>query len=156
MMVPHYLDKFNVIFDVNNRGPSSLPMKYLPEIMTLFKDNFNGFNCRSLILNPPFSFSMCWGLVKKMIPERTQKKFVILKSKETPKILEFFDPSQLEVKYLGAEPDYQQGAYWPPKVFDFLETEILNQENAKGRSIGFFDIWDQESDTSYFFSRKFY
>jgi len=118
MMVPHYLDKFNVIFDVNNRGPTSLPMKYLPDIMTLFKDNFNGFNCRSLILNPPFSFSMVWALVKKMIPERTQKKFIILKSKETPRILEFFDKTQLEEKYSGSEPDYEQFKFWPPKVFD--------------------------------------
>jgi hypothetical protein len=156
MMVPHYLDKFNVIFDVNNRGPSTLPMRYLPEIMTLFKDNFNGFNCRSLILNPPFTFSMAWGLVKKMIPERTQKKFVILKSKETPKILEFFDESQLEVKYLGTESNYAQGAYWPPKVFDFFEKQILNEENAGDRKIAFFNLWDEESDMKYFFSRKIY
>ena len=75
LMLPHYSEKYNVIVDVSKQGVGSVMVLFLflytkfqpimKKIVTLFKENFNGFAAQTFICNYGMAFKLGWSAVSR-------------------------------------------------------------------------------------------
>ena len=76
----------------------------------------NTFRCRMrycYVVRPPSSISFLWGIAKGFLHEDTAKKINILDTATIDQMLEYTNPSQLEVKFGGSRPNIEE--FWPIK-----------------------------------------
>lgn len=90
MMVPGYIDKFTAVFDLSQRNVMMAKPPLIIKIMTCFKDTFNGFSAKSIVVNTTFSFNIIWSGISSVISKNTLKKFEKYDKKEQHGLLNSF------------------------------------------------------------------
>ncbi|KAK1940261.1 hypothetical protein X943_000832 [Babesia divergens] len=102
LMVPGRVEQWKVIVDLNGTNLLGLQVSLIKQIARALTVNYRGRLSQMYIINAPYIISGLWSLVKNVLPEVTQEKIQISSGKNTKKLLETMDPSQLEKKFGGS------------------------------------------------------
>ncbi|GFE55801.1 CRAL TRIO domain-containing, putative [Babesia ovis] len=101
LMVPGRVEQWKVIVDMNGTNLLGMQVSLIKQIARALTVNYRGRLSQMFLINAPYIISGLWGIVKNVLPEVTQEKIQISSGKNTKKLLENMDPSQLEKKFGG-------------------------------------------------------
>ncbi|GBE61289.1 CRAL TRIO domain-containing protein, putative [Babesia ovata] len=101
LMIPGRIEQWKVIIDMSGTNLLGLQVSLIKQICRALTVNYRGRLSQMFLINAPYIISGLWGLVKNVLPEVTQEKIQISSGRNTKKMLETVDPSQLERKFGG-------------------------------------------------------
>ncbi|ORM40628.1 CRAL-TRIO domain-containing protein C3H8.02 [Babesia sp. Xinjiang] len=101
LMIPGRIEQWRVIVDMNGTNLLGMQVTLIKQIARALTVNYRGRLSQMFLINAPYIISGLWGLVKNVLPEVTQEKIQISSGKNTKKLLENMDASQLEKKFGG-------------------------------------------------------
>lgn len=105
LMIPGRIEQWKVIVDLSGTNLLGLQVSLIKQIARALTVNYRGRLSQMYVINAPYIISGIWNLVKNVLPEVTQEKINISSGRNTKKLLEGIDPSQLEKKFGGSAPN---------------------------------------------------
>lgn len=102
-MLPGQVETWVAIIDVGYQNLTSLvgPMK---ASFAFLANTFRNRMRIAYVVRIPGALSFLWMIIKNFLHEDTAKKINFLDDQAVAPLLEFTNPSQLEVKYGGTQP----------------------------------------------------
>ncbi|GIX64058.1 CRAL/TRIO domain-containing protein, putative [Babesia caballi] len=101
LMIPGRIEQWRVILDMNGTNLLGMQVTLMKQIARALTVNYRGRLSQMFVINAPYIISGLWGILKNVLPEVTQEKIQISSGKNTKKMLENMDASQLEKKFGG-------------------------------------------------------
>lgn len=101
LMIPGRIEQWRVIVDLNGTNLLALQVTLIKQIAHALTVNYRGRLSQMFIINAPYIISGLWSLVKTVLPEVTQEKIHISSGKNSKKLLDTIEVSQLEMKFGG-------------------------------------------------------
>lgn len=110
MFLPGQVESWNIIYDLSNMGITEIPGNILKSIIGKLSQNYGGRLFKLWIVNAPMTVSIGWKIVSTFMDKITVEKIKISKKNTEKDIFVMCDPSQVEKKYGGTQPD--RTSYW--------------------------------------------
>lgn len=135
MFIPGQVESWIVIYDLGGMGLSEMPIGAIKTITGKMSLNFSGRLGKLYMVNAPGSMWLGWKTVSAFLDPVTVDKIKVTKSSFEKSLFEIADPSQVEEKYGGTQPNRTE--YWyffllcrpfeiPPGVYD--EKRLISDE----------------------------
>lgn len=105
LLVPGKVEQWKVIVDLAGINIFSVPVSLIKQISKALTINYRGRLSQMFIIHAPYLLTGIWNVVKTVLPQVTQEKISISSGKNSKKLVEIIDPSQLEVRYGGTAPN---------------------------------------------------
>ena len=105
VFIPGQVESWNLIYDLGGMGLSEIPTTLLKNVLKKISLNYGGRLSKLWIVNAPSSVSMSWKIVSAFLDDVTVNKVKIVKKNTDKSIFEICDPSQVEEKYGGTQPN---------------------------------------------------
>ena len=108
--LPGQVENWNVIYDLGGMGFTDIPIGVVKKMLGIMEKNYGGRLNRLWVVNTSFAVNLSWKIVSAFLDKVTLEK-IKLTSKNTEKSLfNECDPSQIEKKYGGTQPNRTK--YW--------------------------------------------
>nr|BAN65638.1 conserved hypothetical protein [Babesia bovis] len=105
LLIPGTIEQWKVIVDMSGTNLLGMQVSLIKQIARALTGNYRGRLSQMFLINAPYIISGIWGIVKNVLPEATQEKIQISSGRNTKKLLENMDPSQLEKRFGGKAAD---------------------------------------------------
>ena len=113
--------------DLEGMNVRDMPISWVKAAMGSLAQNYKCMGYATYILNTVFTVRMIWNILKPFLDERIKRKIIFSKnSNDCEELIEWFHPTQLEVKFGGEAPDIEE--YWPPTMPDSDEYGVDPQK----------------------------
>jgi hypothetical protein len=103
--LPGQVESWSIIYDLGGMGLTDLPLTALKGILGRISLNYGGKLHKLWIVNAPSGISTTWKIVSTFLDDVTVEKIKISKLNTEKSIFDNIDPSQVEVKYGGTQPN---------------------------------------------------
>jgi hypothetical protein len=103
--LPGQVESWSVIYDLSGLGLSDLPLTSFKGILGKISLNYGGKLHKLWMLNAPSGISTSWKIVSTFLDDVTVDKIKISKLNTEKSMFDNIDPSQVEVKYGGTQPN---------------------------------------------------
>lgn len=110
MFLPGQVESWVVIYDLGGMGVTEIPTGILKSIIQKLSANYGGRLYRLWVVNAPMTISFSWKIISNFMDQVTVDKIKISKKSTEKDIFTLCDPSQVEKKYGGTQPDRK--SYW--------------------------------------------
>ena len=110
MFLPGQIESWNIIYDLGNMGVTEIPSNILKTMISKMSQNYGGRLFKLWVVNAPMTISIGWKVVSAFMDQTTVDKIKISKKNTEKDIFALCDPSQVEKKYGGTQPD--RTSYW--------------------------------------------
>lgn len=94
-----------MIYDLSEMSISDIPLTALKGILGRISLNYGGKLHKLWIVNAPKGISTTWKIVSTFLDDVTVEKVNISKLNTEKTLFDNIDPSQVEVKYGGTQPN---------------------------------------------------
>lgn len=94
-----------MIYDLSEMSISDLPLTALKGILGKISLNYGGKLYKLWIVNAPKGISTSWKIVSTFLDDVTVEKVNISKLNTDKTLFDNIDPSQVEIKYGGTQPN---------------------------------------------------
>lgn len=105
MFLPGQVESWCIIYDLNNMGVTEIPSNILKTMIQKMSRDYGGRLFKLWVVNAPMTVSIGWKIVSTFMDQITVDKIKISKKNSDKDIFAFCDPSQVEKKYGGTQPD---------------------------------------------------
>ena len=112
MLVPGKVENWMHVSDMGHQGITEFPLKAIIKFSVILQKMYKCRLANSFVLNPPSSIYYLWKCAKPFIDKATQSKVCIENKGYSGRMLELFDPEQVEEKFGGKAPNITR--FWPP------------------------------------------
>lgn len=110
MFLPGQVENWIIIYDLGGMGISEIPMSAIKSTTSKMGDNYGGKLFKMFTVNAPGTIYFTWKVVSAFLDEVTVEKIKISKSNTEKSLFDNIDPSQVEQKYGGTQPNRTR--YW--------------------------------------------
>ena len=128
MFLPGQVESWDIIYDLGNMGVTEIPSGTLKSMIQKMSQNYGGRLFKLWVVNAPMTISIGWKIASAFMDKVTVEKIKISKSKTDKDIFVLCDPSQVQKKYGGTQPD--RTSYYPFVVPEgsFDESRLISEE----------------------------
>lgn len=114
MFIPGQVQNWTVLYDLGGMGISQIPMSAIKGTTSRMSLNYGGRLYKMFTLNAPGTIYFTWKIVSAFLDPVTVEKIKIAKTNTEKSIFDNIDPSQVEQKFGGKQPNRNQ--FWPFQV----------------------------------------
>ena len=110
MFLPGQVENWVIIYDLGGMGISEIPMSTIKSTTSKMGANYGGRLFKMFTVNAPGTIYFTWKVISAFLDEVTVEKIKISKEKTEKSLFDNIDPSQVEEKYGGKQPNRTQ--FW--------------------------------------------
>ena len=114
LLVLGKVETWDILMDLDSVPLKEIPMKALKTMMKSLTISYACCLYRTYVLNPSPVVGTIWNIVKLFLHSETRQKVRFINGPDKSEMLELIDPSQLEVKYGGQQPNAEP-PFFPPR-----------------------------------------
>jgi len=108
MFLPGQVENWTIIYDLGGMGISEIPMSAIKSSTGRMSANYGGRLFKMFVVNAPSSIYFAWKMVSAFLDPVTVDKIKISKTNTDKAMFDNIDPSQVEEKYGGKQPNRKE------------------------------------------------
>lgn len=124
MFIPGQVENWTIIYDLGGMGISDIPMSAIKSTTQKMSQNYGGRLYKMFVVNAPGTIYFSWKAVSVFMDPVTVEKINISKKPTDKHMFDNIDPSQVEEKYGGKQPNRKE--YW--YFFFYLGLSVFQKE----------------------------
>ena len=105
MFIPGQVENWIIIYDLGGMGITDLPISAIKETTQRVSLHYGGRLFKMCAVNAPGTIWFSWKIVSAFLDDVTCEKIKISKKNSEKTLFESVDPSQVEEKYGGTQPN---------------------------------------------------
>ena len=110
MFLPGQVENWVVIYDLGGMGVTDIPMSAIKGSSQKMSQNYGGRLYKMFVVNAPGTIYFTWKIVSAFLDPVTVDKIKISKTNTEKHLFDNIDPSQVEQKYGGKQPNREN--FW--------------------------------------------
>jgi hypothetical protein len=110
MFIPGQVENWTIIYELGGMGVTDIPMSAIKASTAKMSQNYGGRLYKMFVTNAPGTIYFTWKVVSAFLDPVTVEKIKISKNNTEKSMFDNIDPSQVEQKYGGKQPNRTQ--YW--------------------------------------------
>lgn len=110
MFLPGQVENWNIIYDLGGMGVTEIPMSAIKSTTAKMSANYGGRLYKMFTVNAPGTIYFTWKVVSAFLDPVTVEKIKISKNNTEKSLFDNIDPSQVEQKYGGTQPNRKE--FW--------------------------------------------
>jgi hypothetical protein len=110
MFIPGQIENWVVIYDLGGMGVTDIPISAIKGTTQKMSQNYGGRLFKMYVVNAPGTIYFTWKMVSAFLDPVTVEKIKISKTNTEKSMWDNIDPSQVEEKYGGKQPN--RTSFW--------------------------------------------
>jgi hypothetical protein len=110
MFIPGQVENWIIIYDLGGMGVTDIPISAIKGSTQKMSQNYGGRLYKMFVVNAPGTIYFSWKMVSAFLDPVTVEKIKISKNNTDKTMFDNIDPSQVEQKYGGKQPN--RVSYW--------------------------------------------